>query len=241
MGASRDSRKRVRESQDDLGGMVVLAVVGIFLLVPFLRTAAAVPILLIAVGVALYLSARMLRNRRADNVSVSNVAMSVATGLAVDVQSQLPMQMPAHRASPVPLPTVAPVLPYSLRERFFSQSEGLLYAKLKEAFLGRYLIFAKVRLADICADLDPPDQGALNRIWSKHIDFILCEPTTFRIVAGIELDGWNHSRPKQIANDQFKDDVFERIGVPLMRYRVQSPPSSVELARSIGNLVQRAG
>jgi hypothetical protein len=128
---------------------------------------------------------------------------------------------------------------YSVRRAFFSRSEAAFFKGLSEAVGGRFLIFSKVRLADICDD--PADQGALNRILPRHVDFVLCEPITFRILAAVELDGWSHSQPKQIASDKFKNDFFKRIGVPLLRYSVNSQPDPSELARSIAAVVRSAG
>lgn len=236
MGASSTNRKRELESYDV--GTVIIVVAGLLMLVAFIRTSAVISVLIIAAGLALYLSARKQRSRRVRNIKASNEAVAAGTGVAAGFGDQLAIERFAPTPSPVPRTRVRPVLSYSARHRFFSRSEGLLYMSLREALASRYLIFPKVRLADICAD--PQDQGALNRIWSKHVDFVLCEPTTFRIMVAIELDGWSHSLPKQIASDQFKDDLFERIGVPLIRYKAQSLPNAVELARSIAHVVRAA-
>jgi hypothetical protein len=236
MGASGTSRKQELESHDP--GTVILVVAGLLLLAAFMRAPAAISVLIIAAGLTLYFSARKHRSRPTGNITSANEALSAGSGVAAGFGDQLVIERFAPAPSPVLRTGIRPVFPYSARQRFFSRSEGLLYMSLREAFGSRYLIFPNVRLADICAD--PQDQGALNRIWSKHVDFVLCEPGTFGIIAAIELDGWSHSLPRQIASDQFKDDVFERIGVPLIRYRAESLPNAVELARSVAQVVRVA-
>jgi hypothetical protein len=200
-----------------------------------MRASTFISVLIIAAGVTLYLSGRMQRSPHAGDVKAANEAMAAGTGVAAGFGDQLVIERFAPAPSPVLGTAVRPVFPYSARPRFFSRSEGLLYMSLQEAFGSRYLIFPNVRLADICAD--PRDQGALNRISSRHVDFVLCQPGTFGIIAAIELDGWSHSLPKQIASDQFKDDLFEQIRVPLIRYRAESLPNPAELAHSLAQVV----
>jgi hypothetical protein len=106
---------------------------------------------------------------------------------------------------------------YSLRERFFSQSEGAFYWALRKAVSNRYLIFAKVRLLDICDEIPNRDWNAMNRISAKHVDFLLCEPATFEPVVAIEVDGSSHQWPDRIERDAFVNELFERIGLPLVR------------------------
>ncbi len=67
-------------------------------------------------------------------------------------------------------------LPYLRRDYLFSRAEVSFYGVLNNAVAGQYLIFAKVRLADLLyiPRGTPARQSAFNRIQSKHIDFILC-------------------------------------------------------------------
>jgi len=70
--------------------------------------------------------------------------------------------------------------PYKLSARCYAGGEGLLLA-LRMAASKRYLVFPKVRLLDLCRDLDGwNDTAAFNHVSQKHVDFVLCDPQTFR-------------------------------------------------------------
>lgn len=101
-------------------------------------------------------------------------------------------------------------------------------------------MFAKVRLIDLCADLPRgTDQAAFNRVIGKHIDFVLCDPTTFRPLAAIELDDSTHRRGDRVRRDAFVDEVFTVIGIPLLRFRVQLAYDQPELTRQLDTLDSR--
>lgn len=78
-----------------------------------------------------------------------------------------------------------------------------------------YIICPKVRLADICKSTDK-DIKYFNKISSKHLDFLICDYDLNPIFA-IELDDKSHLSAKAKANDEFKNKVLDKIGVPLKR------------------------
>lgn len=84
------------------------------------------------------------------------------------------------------------------------------------------LICPKVRLEDII-DIDISNykekQSLRGRVKSRHIDFLLCD-NNMNTLAAIELDDSTHNKDDAIKTDAFKDTVFETIGIPLYRVRV---------------------
>jgi hypothetical protein len=78
-----------------------------------------------------------------------------------------------------------------------------------------------VRLGDIF-DVPNRDFQWIVKIGSKHVDFLLCEPETFRPVLGIELDDVSHRRPERVKRDQFVNEVFAAAKLPLIRVPVQT-------------------
>jgi very-short-patch-repair endonuclease len=117
---------------------------------------------------------------------------------------------------------------------FLSPPEAAYYKLLKLSFGGRYLIFAQVRLLDLCEVLDRPfNQGAFNRIARKHVDFVLCHPRTFKPMVAIELDDSSHARPYRRNRDRFLDELFRVIGMKLVRQRVRLVFSVAEVTESV--------
>lgn len=131
----------------------------------------------------------------------------------------------------------APVTyPYARCAALFSQTEQRLLWALREA-VPQLQVFGKVRMEDvIVVRRDLPKSAyvsARNRIKSRHLDFVLVEPTSSWIVCAIELDDASHDRASARLADNFKDRALEAAGVPLLRIRASASYSSDELARRI--------
>jgi hypothetical protein len=80
-------------------------------------------------------------------------------------------------------------------------------------------IFAMVRIADL---LVVPKgtrnhRSWLNKILSKHIDFVLCDKDSLEVLAGIELDDPTHLKPARMQRDRFVNGAFADAGLPLLR------------------------
>lgn len=123
---------------------------------------------------------------------------------------------------------------YQRRGELFTPAERVFYEQLAVAVGDRYEIFGKVRLADV---IEPEEgltksdrQGALNRVSSKHIDYVLAVPGSMAIVCAIELDDASHQRKDRIERDEFVDGALSYAGVPLIRFEVQ-PMYSVDEIR----------
>jgi predicted RNA-binding Zn-ribbon protein involved in translation (DUF1610 family) len=86
----------------------------------------------------------------------------------------------------------------------------------------RALVFTKVGLWDIFFVARPQEnRGAKAQIDRKHVDFLLCEPTTMRPILAIELDDKSHQRSSRIGRDELVDAVFETANLPLLRIPAQ--------------------
>ena len=109
------------------------------------------------------------------------------------------------------------LLPYRLRERFLSTPEVALYRALWEMVGERYVIFAKVALNDIFYIVRPNENvHYFNKLFRKHVDFLLCEAKTLQPQIGVELVkpapvGGNRS------SDLFMEDLFLTAGLPLVQ------------------------
>lgn len=109
-------------------------------------------------------------------------------------------------------------LPYRQRDDFLSAAELSFYRVLMLGLDDSYLVCPKVNLADIFFVVRPNEnQSYRNKIDRKHVDFLLCDPTSMKPKLGIELDDSSHARRDRQDRDQFVDQVFEASGLPLLR------------------------
>jgi hypothetical protein len=107
-------------------------------------------------------------------------------------------------------------LPYRLRGQLLSATELALYRTLTVMVEGRYILCPKVALIDIFM-IVRPNQNVhyFNKIFRKHVDFLLCEQKHMKPAFGVELVkpvGKEETRPA----DQFVEDLFIGAGVPLV-------------------------
>ena len=128
----------------------------------------------------------------------------------------------------------ADLYPYRLKQSLLTASEAAFYSALLLAAGRRYVVFAKVRLADLCQDLDRwADIRAFNKVSSKHVDFVLCDATTFRPVIAVELDDRSHLRADRRSRDAFVDGIFRTMGLGVYRQWVRHSYDPAAIARGI--------
>lgn len=121
-------------------------------------------------------------------------------------------------------------LPYRLRDDFLSAAELSFYRVLASAVGNRAVICPKVNLADVFFVVRPNEnQSFRNKIDRKHVDFLLCDPTTMKPVCGVELDDSSHARRDRQDRDEFVDQVFHVAGLPLVRVPAKAAYSPTAL------------
>lgn len=108
---------------------------------------------------------------------------------------------------------------YTSRDVLLSRGEAAFFRPLRAAVGRDLLIMCKVRLADVvtCA-VTRGRHGPFASISQKHLDFVLCDPRTLRIVLAIELDDRSHDAENRKKRDRFVDEVLEGAGVRLVRF-----------------------
>lgn len=115
--------------------------------------------------------------------------------------------------------------PYQRAGALFSAAERSFIGVLDQAASPEYRVFGKVRIADV-ATLKPglstsARQGALNRVASKHFDFVVCRASDFSVVCAVELNDKSHGSKRVQARDEFVVGVCRAIGLPLMQVPAQ--------------------
>jgi len=112
--------------------------------------------------------------------------------------------------------------PYSSQEKLLTKAELKFFHSLYAATKNKYTIAPKVRLADIinCSDQNWR-KGYGPKISSKHIDFVLYDFETSKILLAIELDDKSHQLPQRQKRDIFVNNAMKASKVPLLRIPVQ--------------------
>lgn len=114
------------------------------------------------------------------------------------------------------------LMPYK-RKFLLTKTEYLFYKELKvQCDQNNLLICPKVRLEDI---VEVTDKDNLYKyrgyVKSRHIDFLICNDK-LHMLGAIELDDKSHNRKSAQKTDEFKDNLFRTIDMPLFRIKVES-------------------
>lgn len=127
---------------------------------------------------------------------------------------------------------------YDSHKNLMSIAELSFYHALNRAIGDEYLIFAKVRIADV---LKPKKnlyhrsewQKAFNRISSKHFDFVLCDPKTLSICKVVELNDSSHQKPDRIKRDAFVFSACQSANLPLIFFDAKRTYKLDELKQDV--------
>ena len=111
------------------------------------------------------------------------------------------------------------LLSYDAAGTLLSPAELSFFKVLEIAVGDNAYIVVKVRVADLLM----PQKGmtrsnwqkAFNSISSKHIDFVICDKTSFKPLCAIELNDKSHQRKSRTVRDEFISKAFASARVPL--------------------------
>lgn len=127
--------------------------------------------------------------------------------------------------------------PYEKQKALFTAAELAFYAVLSQTLSKQFLIFGKVRLADVIKpqnNLTNSDrQRAFNKISAKHVDFVICQPKNLMVIGIVELDDSSHLLPERRSRDQFVDAALAAAGIPILHIKVQRQYSTAHLRQQI--------
>lgn len=130
--------------------------------------------------------------------------------------------------------STALVMPGAVRPvRLLSDSEAAFYWTLRKAVGERWVIAVKVPLAQIMKRRSHLPSGLYTMLQSGHVDFLLLHPRSWEPVIAIELDDTTHETPIRQERDRRKSDLFQLVGIPLLRWRVGESWNVEEIAQAI--------
>ncbi len=122
---------------------------------------------------------------------------------------------------------------YEKLPSLFSPTELSFLAILEHAVGSEFRIMGKVRVGDLVTIELGADsfekQKAFNRLRSKHLDFVLCDPMTLSAQIAIELDDQRQVR------ETFIDTVMNSAGIPIIHFSVCKVYSIAEIRAMLDN------
>lgn len=123
---------------------------------------------------------------------------------------------------------------YRNRGTLLSRGELAFFCHVRRAVRQRWLIMCKVRLADaVTCSAAAWRAGAGNAIAQKHLDFIICDPCSTKLLLAIELDDRTHVRPDRRRRDRFLNQTLSQAGIRLLRFRARSSYCPHEIRKRI--------
>jgi very-short-patch-repair endonuclease len=133
-------------------------------------------------------------------------------------------------------------LPFRRKDYLLTRAERSFYEVLQRVAGDNMQVFAKVRLADLVwlPKGTQNRQAHLNRVLSKHIDFVLCHRETVSPVLAIELDDSSHNMSYRQSRDAVVNDILHSAGLPILRIPAKYSYAPNELSELIRNEINKA-
>ena len=124
-------------------------------------------------------------------------------------------------------------LPYKVKDDFLTDTERSFYHCLKLCVGDKAVICPKVGLKDIFfigKGVGKDFMKYLSKINKKHVDFLLCDPSTMKPLCGIELDDISHTSKKSYERDLFVEKVYKDANFELIRLSSKYTYKEIETA-----------
>lgn len=129
--------------------------------------------------------------------------------------------------------------PYSYyrKQGIMTATEASFYKRLVYITKDRYLVFPQIHLSSLAVN---NTQGSYRRsgflrLNHRSIDYVLVDPETLSAVYAIELDDHTHDSDKGRSDDAFKNDFFQQIHLPLVRFRNHQELSDDDIIQALAN------
>ncbi len=131
-------------------------------------------------------------------------------------------------------------LPYKKKDYLLTAAERSFYEVLCGIMDNQLHVFPKVRLVDLVYLPKGVEsrQGHMNRVMSKHVDFVLCDRQNIVPLLVIELDDASHEREDRRERDAFLDKALAAASLPILHVAAKRTYAPKELAELIQQKLQ---
>ena len=153
---------------------------------------------------------------------------------------QIVQQPQREIARSVPLNITSIDLPrYQKRRSLLTKPEHNFYRALMMANNSQFSLFTKVRMGDFVFLANEPQDRKFhsNQVQCKHVDFLLCDNYSLEPLLAIELDDSSHKQYENYERDEFKNNTFRSIGLPVLRIDIQKEYSAESLRIRIAEAI----
>lgn len=124
-------------------------------------------------------------------------------------------------------------LPYKVKDDFLTNAESSFYHSLKLCVGDKAVICPKVGLKDIFfigKGVGKDYMKYFTKIAQKHVDFLLCDPSTMRPLCGIELDDISHTKKMTYERDLIVEKIYRDANFELIRLSSKYSQKDIEVA-----------
>ena len=122
--------------------------------------------------------------------------------------------------------------PVKMKSKLLSKSEKEMFDRLQDA-LYEHIVLPQVALSQIIECEDGNFGATWNKINRKVCDYVVCNQD-FRVIAVVELDGWNHNQSSQQKKDADKDAAVTSAGLKMVRFDARVIPKGPEIRERLG-------
>lgn len=166
-------------------------------------------------------------------ISITIIFVYILYKICIKFNKNISKEQTAQKTTKQETTPSASEMPYK-RKLLLTNTEYTFFRVLKPICdAADYMICPKVRLEDIA---DVTDRQNILKwrgyIKSRHVDFILTD-NKLNVLAAIELDDSSHNSDKAQKIDEFKNNFFIKIGIPLFRIR-----TGQDYNEAIGNIIK---
>jgi len=128
-------------------------------------------------------------------------------------------------------------LPYQKEHVLFTPAERSFLGVLESALGDQFRVLGKVRLADVIRVKSGLSRSArqhvFNRIQSKHLDFVVCDPINLSVKFVVELDDSSHQQSRRQVRDEFLDKALAAAEVPVFHFPIKRAYSVQDIREAI--------
>ena len=124
--------------------------------------------------------------------------------------------------------------PFQARNFLLTEAELHFFHVLEKSVPVTCMIAPKVRLGDVigCSDADWA-RGHGPKISAKHLDFVITDRRTSKIIMAVELDDSSHLRKDRQHRDIFINSALDAAGVALLRIQAARTYQASDLQEKI--------
>jgi len=127
--------------------------------------------------------------------------------------------------------------PVQKKTSLFSPVERSFMQLLEKAVAADYKILNRVKLADVMdvktGSSDKTRNNTLAKLNAKYLDFVLCDPQDFSVVAVLDLVNNSSKEGHKAVPDWFVNGALDAAGVPYLRMKIKAGYTAADIKAAI--------